>query len=89
MDIYWKVPLRIYPDVCGLLWECAQAERVGDTNTANELKEQIRLLPGYPIDYNPDYDTIVVVPRDARITIEALHSYTQPSGRFALAKPNN
>lgn len=70
MEIYWEVPILRYPEVCEMLWECLQAEREGNRTGADELREAIRMLPGYPTNYNPQHDVIMVVPKGAKISIQ-------------------
>lgn len=87
MEIFWEIPLRLYPDVCQLLWDAHQAEVHGEHLLCEELKEKVRLLPGYPTNFNPDFDTIVVVPKGARITVEAFSGLVGPNEQ-PLTKSN-
>ena len=82
-EVFWQIPLRNYTDVCQMLWEARQCEVGGDRSGADELKERIRLLPGFPVYYDPAHDTIVVVPKGARITVQP-HSGLLPQNGFQL-----
>ena len=70
--IYWEVPLTDYFGVIELLGEAATLTETGPQSKLDEIVEQIRRSPGYPHNRTPD-DTVVVVPKDARVWITPAH----------------
>ncbi len=60
MEFHWLVPHEQYDSVLALLYRAAVADAQGDTVQLQELCEEIKFLPGYPLAANPIHDTIVV-----------------------------
>lgn len=69
-EYVWKIDLADYLDVCDLIMEADRLSSIGAKQKLEEVVDRLMRYPGYPSQRRPE-DVVVVVPKDARIWIEA------------------